>query len=486
MNEIYYKPNDGWVGDLIPFSNDGKFYLFYLHDKREGKNEDDYGYQTTWNLLITTDGTDIDDQGVVLPTGGHDDIDESCYTGSVIKDKSGVFHLFYTAQNVSLARYSKDGRPLQFVMHATSRDLIHWDKHYDSAFGADETIYEAHDWRDPFVYFNEQDHCYYMLVAARVKGSPLKTGGCIALCSSKDLWNWEIREPFYSPGAYMTHECPDLFQMNGWWYLVYSTFTERFVTHYRYSKSPFGPWSAPMEDSFDGRAFYAAKTAELRGERWCFAWTPSKRGEQDIGMWEWAGTLVMHQLTQQPDGRLGVRLSKGIQNRFCHEEPVELQDGSLADSQPIIVSAEYGAGSLRLKNLPKVCLVEAEIAFSDGIRSFGIGIRQDAQYENGYFFRLEPFYNRVVFDLWPRRVPGVNQWYLDGDKPFVVELERPYRMTQIESVRIKLVIDGDICVLYVDDTVAMTTRTYDLKQDGWSFFAFDGTITLRNIRLRVL
>jgi beta-fructofuranosidase len=136
--------------------------------------------------------------------------------------------------------------------------------------------------------------------------------------------------------------------------------------------------------------------------------------------------------------------------------------------------------------LPKVCLAEAEIAFSDGIRSFGIGIRQDTQYENGYFFRLEPFYNHVVFDLWPRRAPGVNQWYLDGDKPFVVELERPYRMTHVESVRIKLVIDGDICVLYVDDTVAMTTRTYDLKQDGWSFFAFDGTITLRNIRLRVL
>lgn len=486
MSEIFYKPNDGWVGDLIPFSHDGKFYLFYLHDKREGKNEDDYGYRTTWNLLITTDGTDIVDRGVVLPTGNHDDIDESCYTGSVIEDGSGVFHMFYTAQNVSLAQYSKDGRPLQFVMHATSHDLIHWDKHYDSAFGADETIYEAHDWRDPYVYFSEQDHCYHMLVAARAKDSSVKTGGCIALCTSTDLWNWEIQEPFYNPGAYMTHECPDLFQLNGWWYLVYSTFTERFVTHYRYSNSPIGPWSAPIEDSFDGRAFYAAKTAESKGGRWCFAWTPSKRGERDSGIWEWGGTLVMHQLNQQSDGKLGVCLPISIENRFHNAQPVALEDGATVDKRLMTVSAEYGAAALRLRKLPDICLIEADIAFSAGIRNFGIGIRQGTNYENGYFFRLEPFYNRIVFDRWPRRTPGVNQWYLDGDKPFVVELERPYQMACVQSVHIKLVIDGDICVLYVDDTVAMTTRIYDLKQDGWSFFAFDGTITVSNVCLRVL
>jgi beta-fructofuranosidase len=485
MGEIFYKPQNGWVGDLIPFSHDGKFYLFYLHDKREGKNLDDYGFRTTWNLLITTDGTDITDHGVVLPTGNNDDIDESCYTGSVIEDRNGVFHMFYTAQNVSLSRYSRDGRPLQFIMHATSRDLITWEKHYDSAFGADETIYEAHDWRDPYVFFHEADSCYYMLVAAREKGAPQKTGGCIALCKSADLWNWEAQKPFYSPRAYMTHECPDLFQLNDWWYLVYSTFTERFVTHYRYSKSIFGPWNAPIEDSFDGRAFYAAKTAELRGERWCFAWTPSKRGENDMGMWEWGGTLVMHQLSQQRDGRLFVSLPKGVENRFTEMKPNVLEDGDLAIEKSVVVSAEYGTAALRLKNLPIVCMIEADIAFSSEIRNFGIGIRQDAMYEDGYFFRLEPYYNRVVFDLWPRRAPGVNQWYLDGDKPFVVELERPYQMAHLQSIHIKLIVDGDICVFYVDDAVAMTTRTFNLKHDGWSFFAFDGTIEVSNIRLRI-
>lgn len=484
MGEIFYKPNDGWVGDLIPLSHDGKFYLFYLHDKREGKTQDDYGYRTTWNLLITTDGTDIVDQGVVLPTGSRDDIDESCYTGSVIEDENGVFHMFYTAQNISLSRFSKYGKPLQFIMHATSQDLISWEKHYDSAFGADEDIYEANDWRDPYVFFNKAENCYYMLVAARVKGSPSKTGGCIALCISTDLWNWKVCKPFYSPAAYMAHECPDLFQLNDWWYLVYSTFTERIVTHYRYSKSQFGPWNAPIEDSFDGRAFYAAKTAELRGERWCFAWTPSKRGENDMGMWEWGGALVMHRLTQQTDGRISASLPQCIEKKFAVMQPISLEDGALVNEKPIVISADQGAAALKLRKLPEVCLIEADVAFSPRIRNFGIGIRQDAMYEDGYFFRLEPYYNRVVFDLWPRRVPGVNQWYLDVE-PFVVELERPYQMAHLQSIHLKLVVDGDICVLYVDDAVAMTTRTYNLKHDGWSFFACDGTIEVSNIRLRI-
>ena len=30
MKEIFYRPENGWVGDTIPFSHDGKFYIFYL------------------------------------------------------------------------------------------------------------------------------------------------------------------------------------------------------------------------------------------------------------------------------------------------------------------------------------------------------------------------------------------------------------------------------------------------------------------------
>lgn len=480
--KIFYKPRGGWVGDLIPFSHDDKFYLFYLHDERKGKTDDDYGFGTSWNLLITKDGTEIEDKGVVLPTGGIDDVDLSCYTGSVLKGPDNKFHLFYTAQNCDNPKFCKDGKPLQFIMQATSDDLIHWEKHYDTVFGSDGKLYEVYDWRDPFVYLNEEDNCYYMLLAARRNGASQKNGGCIALCKSKDLWNWEICEPFYEPQAYLTHECPDLFSMGEWWYLVYSTFSEKFVTHYRMSKNPNGPWTAPPEDSFDGRAFYAAKTAELNGERWAFAWVPTKKGFGDYGHWEWGGELVMHKLEQLPDGRLVSGIPPEIYKEFS-----KLQEIKPNSSDNLYeINGEEKKASLEFEKLPEQFILEADIKFSSGIRNFGVAIRQDKEYAEGYYFRFEPFHNRVVFDMWPRRIKGVNQWYIDGDKPFAIELERSYRMENLDMVHICLICDKDICTLYVNNSVALTARCYNLKGEGWSFFAFDGTIKVTNIELKTI
>ena len=46
-----------------------------------------------------------------------------------------------------------------------------------------------------------------------------------------------------------------------WHYLVYSTFSDRFVTHYRKSRSFRGPYLSGASDTFDGRGCYAIKTA---------------------------------------------------------------------------------------------------------------------------------------------------------------------------------------------------------------------------------
>ncbi len=484
MDTVFYKPADGWVGDLIPFSHENLFYLFYLHDTRRGETQDDYGFGTTWNLLVTADGTEIEDKGVILPTGGIEDADLSCYTGSVVRGPDGVFHLFYTAQNSQNPKYCRAGKPMQYIMQATSRDLTSWEKHYDTLFGADERLYEVFDWRDPYVYFSEEAGEYHMLLAAREQGASQKNGGCIALCTSPDLWHWKVQKPFYSPGAYLTHECPDLFRWGGWWYLVYSTFSERFVTHYRMARSPQGPWLAPPEDSFDGRGFYAAKTAEKGGERWAFAWVPTKRGENDFGMWEWGGALVMHKLHQLPSGKLMAGIPPAIQDAFTKEESLcgpTPQEGA----QPAIcLCAEDGRAERLFENLPAQFLLEATVAFSSGIRNFGLGLRLNDEQTEGYFFRLEPFYNRVVFDLWPRRSPGVNQWYIDGDKPFALELERPYQMSGLRQVELRLLVEGSIATLYVDDAVALTTRMYRTQNTGWSLFAFDGSVEVTRLKLK--
>jgi possible beta-fructofuranosidase len=478
MKNIFYKPKDGWVGDTIPFAHDGKFYIYYLHDERKGNTQDEYGYRTSWNLLITEDGVNIKDCKVVLPVGEYDDADYACYTGSVIEGNDGQFHMFYTAQNNYNPKYHRDGKPLQYVAHAISTDLINWEKLPELTFGADESIYEPFDWRDPFVFYNEDEKCFDMLLAARLRGASEKNGGCVGLCRSYDLIHWEAKEPFYNPESYMTHECPDLFKLGNKWYLVYSTFSEKFVTHYRMSDKLSGPWTSTIEDTFDGRAFYAAKTAKVGDKRMAFAWVPTKRGESDFGQYEWGGNFIAHEIDQTTDNKLTVKPADGLINMFNKEAVNE-------KINKVEIENFEGEKSYVINGMKETCMIEAVIEFSEGVRSFGIGLRQDSALANGYYLRFEPFYNRIVADMWPRRISGVNQWYVDGDKPFMIELERPfdYKSLKDNKVHIRVVADGSIICLYVNNTTALTMRAYNMKRTNWGFFVKDGSIRVSDIHL---
>ena len=478
MKNIFYKPKDGWVGDTIPFAHDGKFYIYYLHDERKGNTQDEYGYRTSWNLLITKDGVNIEDCKVVLPVGEYDDADYACYTGSVIEGNDGKFHMFYTAQNNYNPKYHRDGKPLQYVAHAISTDLKNWEKLPGLTFGADERIYEPFDWRDPFVFYNEEEKCFDMLLAARLRGASEKSGGCVGLCRSYDLLHWEAKDPFYNPESYMTHECPDLFKLGNKWYLVYSTFSEKFVTHYRMSDKLSGPWTSPIEDTFDGRAFYAAKTAQVGDKRMAFAWVPTKRGESDFGQYEWGGNFIVHRIDQTTDNKLTVKPADGLINMFNKEVVNEKLN-------KIEIENYEGEKSYVIDGMKDTCMIEAVIEFSEGVRSFGIGLRQDPTLANGYYLRFEPFYNRIVADMWPRRISGVNQWYVDGDKPFMVELERPfdYKSLKENKVHIRVVADGSIICLYVNNITALTMRAYNVNGTNWGFFVKDGSIRVSDIHM---
>ena len=478
MKNIFYKPKDGWVGDTIPFAHDGKFYIYYLHDERKGNTQDEYGYRTSWNLLITEDGVNVKDCKVVLPVGEYEDADYACYTGSVIEGNDGNFHMFYTAQNNYNPKYHRDGKPLQYVAHAISTDLINWEKLPELTFGADERIYEPFDWRDPFVFYNQEEKCFDMLLAARLRGASEKNGGCVGLCRSYDLLHWEAKEPFYNPESYMTHECPDLFKLGNKWYLVYSTFSEKFVTHYRMSDKLSGPWTSPIEDTFDARAFYAAKTAQVGDKRMAFAWVPTKRGESDFGQYEWGGNFIAHEINQTTDNKLTVKPAEGLINMFNKEFVNEKLN-------KVEIENYEGEKSYVIDGMKDTCMIEAVIEFSEGVRSFGIGLRQDSALANGYYLRFEPFYNRIVADMWPRRIRGVNQWYVDGDKPFMVELERPfdYKSLKDNKVHIRVVADGSIICLYVNDITALTMRAYNLNRTNWGFFVKDGSIRVSDIHM---
>lgn len=485
---IFYRPEEAWFGDAIPFFEDGIFYIYYLYDRRKTPVTADH---TSWHLVSTKDLLHWKEEGEALPAGGAGDCDHACYTGSVIRGKDGYWHMFYTGQNPVNPEYGHEGKALQYILHAVSQDLKNWEKHYETAFTAPEGQFEPHDWRDPFVFCQEETGEYYMLLAARLKGKSLRRSGCVAVCRSEDLWNWEEAEVFFAPEMYYTHECPDLFREGNWWYLLYSTFTTRFVTHYRKSRSLQGPWEMPQDDSLDARGLYAVKTASDGNRRYGFGWIPTWHENDDLSWLEWGGTLAVHEIYCLDNGDLAVKLPDTIEKAFGERKE---HDHTETDTGEKATECRSGELSLKSNNTERMFmgeapvqgLLEAEFVWSgeNAPAEFGIGLHMEQGPDEGYFFRFESGYCRFVFDRWPRGDVGGEQHRMGGDIPFVPAFERPFE-PKTGRVSVKLLLEDDIAVIYVNDRTAMSVRMCRTTA-VWSLFATGGAVTVRNFGWRLL
>ena len=469
--EFFYRPTCGWAGDFIPFYKDGTFHLFYLHAWRDKHK---HGEGIPWYQVSTRDFVHFTEHGEMLPCGTPQEQDLYVATGSVIEG-GGQFHIFYTGDNPYMRR---QGKPEQGVMHAVSDDLLHWRKIPEDTFYAPQATFEPHDWRDAFVFRNDEAREYWMLLAARLKTGPSRRRGCTALCASKDLKKWEVRGPFWAPGLYYTHECPDLFHLGDWWYLVYSTFSERMVTHYRMSHSLKGPWLAPENDTLDNRAYYAAKTATDGKRRFAFGWNPTRVDSSDNQPWQWGGNLVVHEVVQEANGELTVRMPGAIDKAFSKEIPLQFKPGlgkteinrnSVKITGPDSFSCAVGGA------LPEPCKIEMSVEFRERTRGCGIMLRASEDFEEAYYIRLEPGRNRLVLDSWPR----------SGDVPFLVELERPISLSAEKPVELKVLLDGSICEVYADAKVAMSCRLYNRYTGTWGVFVNEGIAHFKDVRLTV-
>lgn len=479
MENIFYRPQDAWVGDLIPYYEDGTYYAYYLHDPR--RTTDEFAEDTTWHLVTTKDFLHLQYHGEMIHPGGVDQPDHNAYTGSVIRDKDGTYYAFFTAYNEN---YKINGKVVQSVMRAKGKDPYHLETDRNFLFASDDQIYEAFDWRDPFVFYHEKEQCWYMLLAARRKNSGGLRGGCIALCKSEDLEHWRYEQPFFEPHMYVTMECPEVFRMGNYWYLVFSTFNDRFVTHYRISDKLDGPWRIPSDDVFDTRANYAIKTVSDGTRRYACGWIASKKCECDFGAWEWGGTMVFHEVIQNPtDGTLTVKQVDAYENAY--QIPVEtdhptLWNCTVKEDGKTLETDMLGAA---LYGIPMDCFsLEMEFEILKA-HEFGIALHVSDEMETGYFLKMDARSGQMAWDQWPRAVKGKYQWQIKGDIPYQPETVR--RLPKGPVYKVKILREKDICVVYVNDEVALSTRMYDHKGQRAGLYLVQGTAVIRKFCARV-
>lgn len=479
VREFFYRPVGAWAADFIPYFQDGQFHLFFLLDWRDWAA---HGEGTPWYQVSTRDFVHFAEHGEMLPRGSKSDQDLYVFTGSAMQGE-GKYHIFYTGHN---PYFRAQGKPEQGVMHAVSRDLLKWEKVPEDTFYAPTERFEPNDWRDPFVFWNQAAGEYWMILAARLKTGPSRRRGCTGLCTSKDLKKWEVREPFWAPGLYFTHECPDLFQMGNWWYLVFSEFTDLVRTRYRMSRSLTGPWLAPKYDYFDAKAFYAAKTASDGQRRFLFGWDPTRAEKRDYNRWDWGGNLVVHELQQESDGTLSVTVPAAVDAAWTKplaaQFPLRLGQVKV-DGDQVEITAPGSFACAAAEMMPNRCKIEGQVQFDSATRGCGIMLRTSNDLEASYYVRLEPQNHRLVFDSWPRVASGplVN---IDGG--YMAGLDRWINLDSGVPVNMKIFVDGSTAVVYAGGRSAMSLRMYDLPGGRWGFFVNEGSARFHNIKITTL
>jgi beta-fructofuranosidase len=218
--------------------------------------------------------------------------DYTVWTGSVVQDDAGLWHLFYTGTS-----RAEDGL-YQRIGHATSADLQHWTRVGDGLcldlVGPEAARYE-HDhargfWhdramRDPWVMRDPDGPGWLMVFTARASGvAEPNAGGAIGLATSPDLRDWTLRPPVFA-GGYGQLEVPQVFRAGGRWYCLFCTMAEHFSaeaarqtpggpvsgSHYLMGAGPRGPWRIAPGGFLDGALpcrRYAARVVETaRGLR---------------------------------------------------------------------------------------------------------------------------------------------------------------------------------------------------------------------------
>ncbi len=449
MEKLFYRPDNAWFADAIPFYEDGLFHIFYLLDWRDPAK---YGIGTPWYQVTTRDFVKFRDCGEMLARGTQSEYDMYVFTGSVLKDPDGLYHIWYTGHNTCMEAENY----VQAVMHAVSNDLKHWTKVPEDTFVNLSEDYETHDWRDPFVWYDEKERLYKMLLSTRKKCAEARRRGTTALLISEDNKSWRLSEPLWEPHLFYAHECPDLFRIGDWYYHIYSEFSHYHVTRYVMSRSENGPWIMPDDDKFDGRAFYAAKTVSDGKKRYLLGWNPTKEGNTDSGLWQWGGSLVVHELVQRRDGTLACRMPKAVDRVFKRQEELSFTayDGT-----------RYRGETFRLggTGCEAVCAIadqaqngvyrfDVEFTFEKGTQRIGILLNADREKDFSYGYFFEPAKNRMVFELFP----NFPQYSMNA-----ICVERPVKLREGRKYRVSVIVDGTICVAYCNNEYALNARMYD-------------------------
>lgn len=436
------------AGDPIPFAHGDETHLFYLSSPA-GTEDYPHRVRTSWQHAKSGNLVEWEELPTAVEPGPEGSYDGGgIWTGSVVEHQ-GTFYLFYTGHHVG-AEYP------QTICLATSSDLIEFVKHPGNPVLLPVSGTEPVDWRDPYVFYNESEQKWWMLIAARKSTGPHWRRGCIMLATSDDLMTWNVEEsPLYAPGDTYCPECPELWEQSGKWYLVYSRFSENVGTIYRVANNPRGPFHIPPREDLGGRRWYAAKSAPTADGRAFFGWIHDRVERDGQPRWLWGGDFALPRIVSTNPAGDGLRIApaKGTLEAWSctHTERTIILAGTGGSDELTVVEKLPAASLIELRFMAdEKSIVGFDLVADDQGAGWRVAINlQQASIE----LSKEP---RPLDDFWAD-LTGRQGDYRDVDGPVIARgvLEPS---SEPGEITISALLDGELLEIYVNNEVALTQR----------------------------
>ena len=470
--QTFFKPANAETGDPMPFYNpeDKTFYLYFLFGNFSGYSK------VGIYLTKTKDFEQFQPVSAQILTGEVGDKDRHIGTGSIIK-KDNSYHFFYTGFN--------DGPMPSVVTKATSNQHSGIGITVPSfAIGA-PAGYDKGEFRDPHVYWDDTRNKYVMLVGSRSEGKAV-----IARFQSDDLNEWESIEGIVAttsdnPQKFEIEtdtwimECPDIFKLGNQWYMVFSRLNrdDHRKTFYRIADNPDGPWRKARDvdghhETFDGLYLYAAKTVSDGTNLYISGWASSGQERQANGELHWGGMLITHKLIRQPNGKLYPTIPEGVNSKFS--QAVNYKDitrhGSVSVSGESFILGS--GGKVVFNRNASSAKIEMKIDASQAESGFGIAFGAHDSQEDIY---------KLTFDMSSNNkynTPALFMYHHNKElnfTPLIVPINKQFD--------IKIIIERQVCVMYINGNVAFTNHISNMEQNPWMIFSDNGTVKFSDIKI---
>lgn len=329
-----YHPRGMYMWDTWYLVKNSVVHLYHLQKKRPGSSRiaveaDSIGH------AVSTDLVHWQEMPPVLELGRAGFLDDlQPYTGCAVEHEGRVY-LFYTMrssrdkgrmQRIGLAL---GGNPNEFERWPNN-PVIEPDPRWYR--GISKPMDGVVDCRDPIVVPRNREGWFYGFYVARsapIARDELPETSVIATARSRDLVNWEHLPPAFAPRKYACIEVPDVFELNGRWYLTCLTgnwYGNRGIFHdpnatggtiYAVSNKVSGPYQELANSDFIvGRETVGISCRSLlfKGKRYVLYTQRERIGETNCGKISYGSLTTPKILDTNPSGELIARYSDLVES----------------------------------------------------------------------------------------------------------------------------------------------------------------------------